>query len=69
MLYKVNGPRIRTAPPLEVPALRASGDLSSWIKPADKPLAFRTTGQQKDVALAPLNSLFGKRYTVYWQVS
>ena len=32
-------------------------------------LEFRTTGQQKDVTLAPINSIFGTRYSVYWQVS
>ena len=66
------GPPI-TAPPvpaIEIPTLRASGaDPSSWIKPTDKPLVFRTTGQRKDVTLLPLNSLFDRRYSVYWQVS
>ncbi|HWB85833.1 MAG TPA: beta-L-arabinofuranosidase domain-containing protein [Bryobacteraceae bacterium] len=57
-------------PEIEIPTFRASGsDTSSWVKPADQPLAFRTTGQQKDVTLVPLNSLFDKRYSVYWQVS
>jgi hypothetical protein len=55
--------------PLEVPSFKSGGaDLASWIKPADRPLTFRTTGQQKDVTLAPLNSIFGKRYSIYWQV-
>jgi uncharacterized protein len=58
------------APPIEIPTFRAAGaDPASWIKPADKPLTFRTAGQQKDVTLAPINSIFGKRYSVYWQVS
>ena len=35
----------------------------------DAPLTFRTTAQSRDVTLVPLNSLFGKRYSVYWQVS
>jgi DUF1680 family protein len=64
--------RPNAAPPvpaIEIPSFRAAGDLSSWIKPGDAPLTFRTTGQAKDVALAPLNSIFGKRYSVYWQVS
>jgi hypothetical protein len=30
---------------------------------------FRTAGQEKDVALVPLNGIFGKRYSVYWRVS
>lgn len=65
------GPSNRTppAPPLDIPAFRAPGpDPSSWIKPADGPLAFRTTGQRKDATLVPLNSLFDRRYAVYWQV-
>jgi len=68
-----NPPRRPDAPPpvpmIEIPSFRASGDLSSWIKPADGPLQFRTAGQKKDVALVPLNSIFGKRYSVYWQVA
>ena len=47
----------------------AGADPASWIKPAGAPLTFRTTGQQKDVTLAPINSIFGKRYSLYWQVS
>ncbi len=59
------------APPIEVPTFRAAAgaDPASWIKPGDKPLTFHTTGQQKDVTLVPLNSLFDRRYSVYWQVS
>ena len=63
-------PQRPMAPPLEVPTFKAAGaDPASWIKPGDKPLTFRTTGQQKDVTLVPLNTLFDKRYSVYWQVS
>ncbi len=62
------GPRIQpgsvaapaVAPPSKAPA--------SWIQPGDKPLTFRTAGQAKQTALVPLNSLFDKRYIVYWQV-
>ena len=61
------------APPIaeiRIPSFRAAGaDPNSWIKPAGKPLTFRTTGQQTDVNLVPLNSLFDRRYSVYWQVS
>ncbi len=69
-----NVPQLRRAPQIDIPTFRASGtsdhdDPSSWIKPGDKPLAFHTTGQAKDVALAPINSIFGRRYSVYWQVS
>ena len=55
---------------IRIPALRAaSADPASWIKPSDKPLTFQTTGQKQNVTLVPLNSLFNRRYTVYWQVS
>ena len=64
-----NAPRPQRVP-IEIPAFQSAGaDPASWIKPAGAPLTFRTTGQQKDVPLAPLNSIFGKRYSVYWQVS
>ncbi len=62
-----------TAPPvpeIEIPTFRAAGaDPSSWIRPGDKPLAFRTSGQKKDVTLVPLNGLFDRRYAVYWRVA
>jgi DUF1680 family protein len=55
---------------ISVPAFRAAGaDPKSWIKPSDKPLTFRTTGQQRDVTLAPFDRTFGVRYSVYWTVS
>ncbi len=63
------GPALRQAPALEIPTFRASGDPSAWIKGASAPMTFRTSGQTRDVTLAPLNSVFGKRYSVYWQVS
>jgi uncharacterized protein len=67
-----NAPPMRSnaVAPIEVPTFKAaSPDPASWIKPAGAPHTFRTTGQAKDVTLVPLNSLFGKRYSVYWQVS
>jgi DUF1680 family protein len=60
---------IPPVPPVEIPAFRAAGGPDSWIKPAGKPLVFRTTGQKEDVTLVPLNSLFDRRYSVYWRVS
>jgi uncharacterized protein len=58
------------APQLEIPTFRAAGpDPSSWIKAADKPLTFRTTGQKRDVTLVPINKFFDRRYSVYWEVS
>jgi uncharacterized protein len=61
--------RTPPVPDLEIPTFRgAGGDPSSWIKPTDQPQIFRTTGQKKDVTLVPLNSLFDRRYSVYWEV-
>jgi DUF1680 family protein len=57
-----NAPRIKEAPPLEVPALQA--DPLSYIKSAAKPLTFRA----KDIELAPISSIFDRRYSVYWRV-
>ena len=55
--------------PARAPEFRGSADLSDWIKPvADQPLTFRTTGQEKDVTLIPLNQLFEERYAVYWKI-
>jgi hypothetical protein len=62
------GPRVQ-ALPIEVPTFRAAADPASWIKPGGQPLSFRTTGQPKDVTLVPLNSIFDKRYSVYWEVT
>jgi hypothetical protein len=65
------GPVNRTppVPNLEIPSFKASGsDPGSWIKAGDKPLTFRTSGQRKDVTLVPLNSLYDRRYSVYWEV-
>jgi hypothetical protein len=67
------GPRVQ-ALPVEVPTFRAGpsghpADPASWIKPGGQPLSFRTTGQPKDVTLVPLNSIFDKRYSVYWEVT
>jgi len=66
------GPVNRTppVPDLEIPSFKGSGsDPSSWIKSGDKLLTFRTSGQRKDITLVPLNSLYDRRYSVYWEVS
>jgi hypothetical protein len=47
----------------------ASADPNSWIKRGAKALEFHTDGQQKNVTLVPIDSICGKRYSVYWQVS
>jgi DUF1680 family protein len=64
-----SAPRVRRAPAIEVPAFSSGGkEPATWIKP-EGPLAFRTSGQKKDVALLPLSRTFGKRYSVYWEVA
>ncbi len=58
--------------PIEVPTLKAvGGDPSSWIKPAGagSPLTFRMATRQKEVTLMPINSIFDRRYTIYWTVA
>jgi len=67
MITGSNVPQIRRAPQIEIPEFH--GDPLRFIKSGDKALAFRTSGQQKDVAFAPINSIFGRRYNVYWQVN
>lgn len=68
MIVGPEGPEVHKLP-LEVPGFRAaSGDPEKWIRPEGKPLVFRTTGQLRDVTLAPLNRLFDQRYSVYWRV-
>jgi DUF1680 family protein len=62
--------RVPPIPDLEIPTFRAAGaEPSSWIKPGDRLMTFRTTGQNKDVTLVPLYTLFDRRYAVYWHVS
>jgi hypothetical protein len=57
-------------PDLEIPTFRAGrAEPFAWIRPADQPLKFRTSDQKQDVTLVPLNRLFERRYSVYWEVS
>jgi len=61
--------RVPSIPEIEIPSFRgANADLNLWIKPGERPLTFRTAGQKRDVTLSPLNGLFDRRYSVYWQV-
>ena len=64
------GPEVGEAPELEIPSFRSKGaDPSSWIRPIPgQALAFRTTGQDRDVDLKPLNQSW-QRFAVYWTVS
>jgi len=66
LVRRANAPAL---PALEVPVLEPKGDIETWIKPADRPLTFRVAGQSREIVMAPLNGIFGKRYVVYWQVS
>jgi uncharacterized protein len=66
------GPVNRTPPipPIEIPTFRSEEpNVESWIVPTDAPHVLRTSGQKRDVTLAPLNRLFDRRYAVYWQVT
>ncbi len=56
-------------PPVDFNLKAAHSDPAAWIKPTGKPLTFQTTGQTRDVTLVPINSVFDRRYVVYWQVS
>ena len=49
------------------PALGVSYDCWTTVV-ADGGLAFRMTGQARNLALVPLNRLFGQRFAVYWRV-
>jgi len=63
-------PNFQPLPALDIPKLKAAGeDPSTWIKPGDKALTFHMVGQSKDVTLVPVNTLFEKRYVVYWTVA
>ena len=63
------GPEMQKTP-FAVPEVSPAGtELASWIKPdGAKPLAFRITGQPNEFHLAPLNTIFDKRYSIYWRV-
>lgn len=66
------GPSNRTppVPDIEIPVFTAAGrQPDAWIKPGDRPLTFRTTGQNRNVDMVPLNSVFNHRYGVYWQLT
>jgi DUF1680 family protein len=57
--------------PVRAPSLVARGsDPSVWIKAVSgTSLEFQTTGQARDVSLAPFHRVFDERYAVYWKVT
>ena len=67
MINGTNVPQIRRAPPIDIPEFH--GDPLRFLKPGGRALEFRTSGQRQDVALAPINTIFGHRYNVYWRVT
>jgi hypothetical protein len=70
LIYGTNVPRLQRAGAIDVPTLKdVSGDPSASIKPAGKPLTFQMAARQKEVTLIPINSLFDRRYTIYWTVA
>src|SRR5262249_19212186 len=64
-------PDYENANPPAAPTIRAaSDDPSSWIAPVPgRPLEFRTVGQEKEITLAPLHTVFDERYVIYWRLS
>ena len=64
------GPHVHDHP-IEAPSFHAaSSDPSSWIKPVPgETLAFRTSGQAKDVTFVPFYRAFNERYSIYWTVA
>jgi DUF1680 family protein len=57
-------------PPVSAPIITAGRlDPATWLEPlADRPLAFRTTGQTQPLTIEPLNGIFDERYAVYFRV-
>jgi len=56
--------------PGKAPVFLVEGDdLASAVRPVEgKPLAFRTVGQEREVAFEPWYGVFGQRYGIYWKV-
>jgi DUF1680 family protein len=62
------GPPI-TAPPVPAIEIPSLADLKMWVKLDRRPLTFSTAGPKQEVTLVPLNSLYDRRYSVYWNVT
>jgi DUF1680 family protein len=64
------GPEIGKAPAIEIPQFATNRKrLDEWIKPGDRPLTFKTSGQSVNVAMEPFYKVNGERYALYWKVS
>lgn len=64
------GPEIGKAPAMEIPQFAVNNKrLDEWIKPGDRPLTFKTSGQSVNVAMEPFYKVNGERYSLYWKVS
>jgi uncharacterized protein len=57
--------------PMKVPEITADASKpTGWVEAdAKQPLTFHTAGQEQQMTLAPLNTIFDKRYVVYWKVN
>jgi DUF1680 family protein len=64
-----NAARFPPLAPVDYTLKAGGANPASWIKPAGKPLTFQVQGQSRTVTLMPVNSIFDRRYVVYWQVS
>jgi hypothetical protein len=64
------GPELKKATPIQIPEFSASQKrLDEWIKPADQPMTFQTSGQKMDVSMQPFFRLNDERYSLYWRVT
>ncbi len=61
--------RIPPLPPVNFTLKAGGAEPSSWIKPGGKPLTFEVSGQGRTITLMPVNSIFDRRYVVYWEMS
>ncbi len=52
------------------PAIHVHGDdPAEWLRRDGDALVFHSIGQERDLVLAPVNSVFDERYAVYWRFS
>ena len=62
-------PEFKNPAPPPTPAIKAEGDVSSWVRAVPyRALEFKTVGQTTEHTLVPLYKLFDARYVVFWNV-